>query len=261
MLHTEDAANPGRACRFALGREESCFGDRAAQNWPRTARSPRQGAALPASLSLAGPSCWLVTSLANCMGARLAKLFHIPKLVLSSGLSTINNIGQTRGSSRSSRRKNRKEVKGPAAAAEEERTPPIVVDHRRPPPPDHTIAFCVARRLSADRSPTHKILPRRALLQPCDLTRVREGFAIFFHRSPTGRFESNRQLARSKALCCYRSTLFPARRFSLSRRPFFEHHPTAANNQPGPTVQTVRASKLNPSLHPPSLHPPPTAGR
>lgn len=205
------------------GGKESCFGDRAAQIWPRTARSPRQGAALPASLSLAGPSCWLVTSLANCMGARLAKLFHIPKLVLSSGLSTINNIGQTRSSSRSSRRKNRKEVKGPAAAAAaEERTPPIVVDHRRPPPPDHTIAFCAARRLSsADRCPTHKILPRRALLQPCDLTRVREGFAIFFHRGPTGRFDSNRQLARSKALCCYRSTLLPARRFSLSRRPFY----------------------------------------
>lgn len=33
--------------------------------------------------------------------------------------------------------------------------------------------------------------------------------------------------------------LFPARRFSLSRRPLIEHHPTAANNKPGPTVQTI----------------------
>lgn len=123
-------------------------------------------------------------SLANCMGARLAKLFHIPKLVLI--FWTVNSQQHW--------------PDGLTAAAEEEEQEggQGTSDSRRPKPhrgqrtspaglPSHphtTIASVLpGGSLQIPRAP--KILPRRALLQPCDQSRVQEGFAILFYRGPT----------------------------------------------------------------------------
>lgn len=89
-------------------------------------------------------------------------------------------------------------------------------------------------------TPTPKILPRRALLQPCDQTwgprRFRYSLPI---AAPPLDLHSTASSPSRRHSSITLVTLFPAQRFSLSRRPLIEHHPTAANNKPGPTVQTI----------------------
>lgn len=212
--------------------------------WPKAdqerQRSPRQGAACRRLFSLAGPPCWLVTSLANCMGARLdstSKNFSTSRIrLIFCPLSTVNNIGQTRGSKKRRGRRSREQ----AAPQQNKDKPRSCVDHRRPPPASHSSQHSLTHSLLAffvlPGSSCRSLLPHAPrschgalFFSPVTRPGSQEGFAILFHTvaAPLLDLQSTANLPQSKALLLH---CVPARRFSLSRRAFIEHHPTAANN-------------------------------
>lgn len=206
------------------------------------------------------PVLWLVTSLANCMGARLAKLFHIPKLVLifwtvnsqqhwPDGLTAAAAAATARTTGRRISDQRQQKTKAPSWG-------------REPRPPAFLLILTphfafVLPGGSLQIPPAPKILPRRALLQPCDQSRVQEGFAILFYRGPTARFATQPPTRPVQGALV---ALFPARRFSLSRRPLHIIQPPPVISRAQRSRQSrVQARSFITSS--PSLHPPPTAGR
>lgn len=109
--------------------------------------------------------------------------------------------------------------------------------------PQHCI--CAARRLSCRSLPRPRSCHGALFFSPATRPGVQEGFAILFpsrphHRiciQPPARPVEDADISSS----CYivPSTTVLAFARTLSRRPLIEHHPTAANNKPGPTVQTI----------------------